>query len=459
MSEQPKINIKPRDNRSIKISPREPGAPRKPFRFPWFPIATGLCIVAIGSVLFKWFYPTDPQPIMAEELFRIEPIFSAQEASLTIRQADNNPPDLDLKQFSTELEVLSHDYSLRDFLETQNVPSHVVSMLAEQAENMGMKKLKAGQELKILNPKNANDNEYPRYVYDISSSQYAFIDPRFDDPKIEIKKRNIIKKMVAAGGIIKTTFWEAVLDNDLNYRIVPPMEEMLKWSVDLFHLEPGDRFKVIYEEYIADGRSIGVGKVEAIQFQCDGSLKYALVMPDGNFYNEKGNPLRNTFLKSPVKYGRISSHYNPERIHPILGIKRPHLGTDYAAPEGAPVYSVADGVVEIASFSKNNGNYIKIKHDNNYQTQYLHLSAFHNGIQEGAIVQQGQEIGKVGSTGLATGPHVCFRFWKDGRQIDHTKEELATGTLSSAYAVAFSPSRRDSLLSMLKEIRFTTVSL
>ncbi|HRD08898.1 MAG TPA: M23 family metallopeptidase, partial [Saprospiraceae bacterium] len=127
-------------------------------------------------------------------------------------------------------------------------------------------------------------------------------------------------------------------------------------------------------------------------------------------------------LKSPVKFTRISSGFNMRRFHPIRRKTIPHLGTDYAAPYGTPIRAVADGVVEEAAYTGNNGRYVKIKHDKVYQTQYLHMQGYAKGVKRGTRVRQGQTIGYVGSTGLATGPHVCFRFWKNGRQVNHLRE-------------------------------------
>jgi len=134
--------------------------------------------------------------------------------------------------------------------------------------------------------------------------------------------------------------------------------------------------------------------------------------------------MEKAFLKSPVKYSRISSRYNLRRFHPILRRTRAHLGTDYAAPYGTPILAVADGVVTKATRSRGNGKYVKIRHDGVYQTQYLHMSKFAENIKTGVHVKQGETIGYVGSTGLATGPHVCFRFWKNGRQVNHLRENL-----------------------------------
>jgi len=134
--------------------------------------------------------------------------------------------------------------------------------------------------------------------------------------------------------------------------------------------------------------------------------------------------MKKNFLKSPVKYSRISSGFNMNRFHPVLKRRKAHLGTDYAAPYGTPILAVANGVVTKASRTRGNGNYVKIKHDKTYQTQYLHMQKFAKGVDVGVHVKQGQVIGYVGSTGLATGPHVCFRFWKNGRQVNHLKEDL-----------------------------------
>lgn len=162
--------------------------------------------------------------------------------------------------------------------------------------------------------------------------------------------------------------------------------------------------------------------------------------------------MKKVFLKSPVKYSRISSRFNPRRFHPVLKRVKAHLGTDYAAPYGTPIYAVANGVVTKASRTKGNGNYVKIRHDKVYETQYLHMRRFAKGVTPGIQVKQGQVIGYVGSTGLATGPHVCFRFWKHGRQVNHLglnlpePEPMESSELPQFYVI------RDSLKSILEKI-------
>ena len=143
-------------------------------------------------------------------------------------------------------------------------------------------------------------------------------------------------------------------------------------------------------------------------------------------YKRQGQSLRKAFLKAPVEFSRISSRYNLKRFHPIVQKTKAHYGTDYAAPQGTPIIAVGDGVVSKSSYTKGNGKYVKIRHNNTYETQYLHMSR--RAVAAGERVKQGQVIGYVGSTGLATGPHVCFRFWKNGKQVDHLREEFPPST-------------------------------
>jgi murein DD-endopeptidase MepM/ murein hydrolase activator NlpD len=144
----------------------------------------------------------------------------------------------------------------------------------------------------------------------------------------------------------------------------------------------------------------------------------------GSFYDENGNSLQKAFLQAPVKFSRISSRYSKRRFHPVQKRYKAHLGTDYAAPHGTPIRSTGDGTVIAAGYTGGNGNYVKIRHNSIYTTQYLHMSKFAKGMKAGKAVKQGEVIGYVGSTGLATGPHVCYRFWKNGVQVDPFLQDI-----------------------------------
>ena len=147
----------------------------------------------------------------------------------------------------------------------------------------------------------------------------------------------------------------------------------------------------------------------------------------GEYFDESGRTLRKAFLKAPLDFYRISSRYSRNRKHPVTGQWKGHFGTDYAAPKGTPIMTTANGTIVTASFTRNNGNYVKVRHNGTYSTQYLHMSKIKRGIKKGVYVKQGDIIGYVGSTGLATGPHVCYRFWKNGKQVDPYKQKLPPG--------------------------------
>ncbi len=240
-------------------------------------------------------------------------------------------------------------------------------------------------------------------------------------------EREVDTKLKSVSGEISSSLWAALTQNEVDAEAASKMEDALECFVDFSHTQKGDRFKLLFEEKLIAGKTVGSNQVYAVSYHREGKDYYAFWYDDGvtkGFFDAEGASAKKGFLKSPLKFTRISSNFNPRRFHPILKTVRPHLGTDYAAPTGTPIYSIGEGVVEEAAFTKGNGKYVKIKHDKTYQTQYLHMSRFAKGIRRGTKVTQGQVIGYVGSTGLATGPHVCFRFWKNGKQVNHLREKL-----------------------------------
>ncbi len=269
-------------------------------------------------------------------------------------------------------------------------------------------------------------NQPTHLVFEPNVFEYIVFDLTGEMKVTKVEREvNLVSRFV--DGKIQTSLWDALTEQNVNMEAAAKMEDALQWSVDFSHTQKGDEFKIIYDEKYIKDKAVGAGQVYAASYVRDGKESFAFWFDNGEykgFYDIDGRPAKSGFLKSPVKYTRISSKYNPKRFHPILKRVRPHLGTDYAAPEGTPIYAIGDGTVEEAAYTKGNGRYVKIKHDKVYQTQYLHMSRFAKGIRRGAHVSQGEVIGYVGSTGLATGPHVCFRFWKNGRQVNHLKEKL-----------------------------------
>ena len=234
-----------------------------------------------------------------------------------------------------------------------------------------------------------------------------------DEITVNIIKKNFEVCEEQASGEIESSLWMAMKGSGLGYEIIDKMEDALASSVDFYHAQKGDQFKLIFERKYVDGKPVEFGEILAAAYKNEMGEQYSVYYENENyegFYDLLGQPTKKTFLRAPLKYSRISSKFNPRRFHPIKKRTIPHLGTDYAAPIGTPIYSVADGIVETVGYSKNNGKYVKIRHDDIYKTQYLHMHRFSTGIKKGARVKQGQQIGEVGKTGLATGPHVCFPF-------------------------------------------------
>jgi len=234
-------------------------------------------------------------------------------------------------------------------------------------------------------------------------------------------------KLQVASGTIETSLWESMLANDANPMLAIELSEIFAWTIDFFGIQQGDRYKVIYEESFVDSSSLGIDKITGAWFYHNENDFWAIPFVQDSvrsFFDEKGNSLRKAFLKAPLRFSRISSGFSHSRYHPVLKIRRPHHGVDYAAPTGTPVQTVGDGVITKVGYQRNGGgNYVKIKHNSVYSTTYMHLSGFGKGVRQGVYVKQGDIIGYVGSSGLATGPHLDFRFYKNGSAVNPLKVE------------------------------------
>lgn len=238
------------------------------------------------------------------------------------------------------------------------------------------------------------------------------------------QEKEVVLKPAQASGAISSSLWNTMLDKGLDPMLAFELSDLYAWSIDFFGLQEGDGFKVFYEEQYVDTSYIGLGRIRGAVFFHAGEEFYAVPFTQDSvesFFDQEGNSLRKAFLKAPLRYSRISSRYSHNRLHPILKIRRPHLGVDYAAPVGTPVHAIGDGRIIKTGYTRGNGNWIKIQHNSVYATAYLHLSHYGKGIKTGAYVKQGQVIGYVGSTGLSSGPHLDFRFYKNGYPVDPLK--------------------------------------
>lgn len=363
-----------------------------------------------------------------------------------------------IMQTDSELDTLKmtlqKSYTINEFLLEYKVPSADIPLLERQAIQKGFETFSISDKIEILNEK-SNGKLYAIEVIPKAMKEKKFVF-NIDKVRFIAERREVEKVTRSKYVVIDSSLFEAVIGNNLPYNLIQKMEDVLGYTIDFFHLKKGDWFRVIYEEKIVDGELLGVDNIKAIVFSNDGIEYDAYSYPLSgqlSYFDNFGKTLTKKFLMSPLQYGKLTSAFNLERLHPVTGVLKPHFGTDYAAPEGTPILTVADGVIIKQEQTSNNGNYVKVKHDNTYETQYLHMSAFVQGLKEGSRVKQGQVIGFVGQTGLATGPHVCFRFWKNGVQVDHRKEKLPSSgeSLPQDNKTNFD-TRRDSLIQQLKAI-------
>ena len=235
--------------------------------------------------------------------------------------------------------------------------------------------------------------------------------------------KEVVSVTKTSTGSINSSLWNALKENHTNPILASDLSDIFAWSVDFFGIEKGDCYKVVYDEDYVDGVSIGISDVTSAYFKHKGkeyfAFKYAEDGTDFSYYDEEGKSLKKAFLKAPLKFSRISSKFSSSRFHPVLKIFRAHYGVDYAAPTGTPVYTIGDGTVLAKGYdAKGGGNYIKIRHNSVYTTEYMHLNKFESGLLVGNKVSQGETIGYVGKTGLATGPHLDFRVFMNGSPVN-----------------------------------------
>ncbi len=349
--------------------------------------------------------------------------------------------------------VIQPNQFLSNILLPHKVPYSVIAELEEAVKDVySVRRLRSGRSYSILNRDTTNSADY--IIYQPSVYSYVVYSLR-DSLYAEIHQYPVDTVIRTGAGEIEHSLWLAMTRNGMDPALISRMEDALAWTVDFYHTQKGDQFKLFYEERQIDGKPVGVGRLLGANYINRSGNNYAIYYESDNYFGYfdlEGLPMRRAFLRAPVRYTRISSGYNPRRFHPVLRRIRPHLGTDYAAPHGTEIYAVADGTVTRAAYNSGNGNYVKIRHDRVYETQYLHMSRFASGISPGVRVRQGQVIGYVGSTGLATGPHVCFRFWKNGVQVDHLRENLPPPDPMAEEELPFYFAHRDSILPIIDAI-------
>tara|TARA_B100001758_G_scaffold247879_1_gene268061 strand:- start:49808 stop:51028 length:1221 start_codon:yes stop_codon:yes gene_type:complete len=320
--------------------------------------------------------------------------------------------------------------TLGEILYANHIDHHHIAEVVEKSKRIfDFRRVNAGKDYTLICSKDSN--ERARYfIYEEDPMNYVVMDFG-NEIDVYRGKKEVVTKVNVASGEISSSLWLTIEEQKLSPKIAAELSTIYAWTIDFFKIQKGDGFKVYYENKYIEDEYIGIGRILASEFHHNNQTFYAFYYKEnenyGEYFDENGKTLRKAFLKAPVDYKRISSKYNRRRKHPVTGRWKGHFGTDYAADKGTPIWTTANGTIVAASYTKNNGNYVKVRHNSTYTTQYLHMSKIKPGIKKGVYVKQGDIIGYVGSTGLATGPHVCYRFWKNGRQVDPYKQKLPPG--------------------------------
>jgi len=333
---------------------------------------------------------------------------------------------IDCDDFQVVKDTVQPHQNLSDILLKYDVPNSAIHDAAVASKAIfDLRTMKAGNPFCIIH--NTDSSKKVRYfVYELNPVDYVVFD--FDDPiKVSLGKKSVQLKTKTVSGRIESSLWDTLTEQQLDIELAIKLSEIYAWAIDFHHLQKEDTFRVVFEEIFVEGEPIGIGKIQAARFDHNDKKFYAFYFEQdaqGSYYDQHADSMEKAFLKAPIKFSRITSGFSKRRFHPILKKYKAHFGIDYAAKTGTPIMSTGDGVVVKAGYDKNNGKYVKIRHNGVYTTQYLHMSRFASGIKRGRNVRQGEVIGYVGSTGLATGPHLCYRFWKNGRQVNPSKEDI-----------------------------------
>ena len=333
-----------------------------------------------------------------------------------------------LNNYTVKRDTVKSGDSFGSILEDNNLFYPQIYNIVQKAKKVfDVRRINIGKPYSILFSKDSL--ETPQiFIYQPNLIDYVVVS--LTDSLWAEKKSKAVKLVeFEAEGVITSSLSETMEEKKLSPLLSNELSEIYAWTIDFFRLEKGDNFKVIYSsKFVDDSISVGLNRIHSAYFEHRGKPFYAIEFETDpkkgllEYFDENGKNLRRAFLRAPVQFSRISSRYNLKRKIAYYGRVRPHFGTDFAAPRGTPIRATASGTVSKSSYTRSNGNYVKIKHNGTYSTQYLHMDK--RGVKVGQFVNQGDYIGTVGMTGNTSGPHVCYRFWKNGKQVDPLRQKL-----------------------------------
>ena len=333
-----------------------------------------------------------------------------------------------LNDYTVKRDTVKRGDSFGSILEDNNLFYPQIYNIVQKAKKVfDIRRINIGKPYSILFSKDSLKTPQV-FIYQPNLIDYVVVS--LTDSLWAEKKSKAVKLVeFEAEGVITSSLSETMEEKKLSPLLSNELSEIYAWTIDFFRLEKGDNFKVIYSsKFVDDSISVGLNRIHSAYFEHRGKPFYAIEFETDpkrglvEYFDENGKNLRRAFLRAPVQFSRISSRYNLKRKIAFYGRIRPHRGTDFAAPRGTTIRATASGTVTKSSYTRSNGNYVKIKHNGTYSTQYLHMDK--RGVKVGQFVNQGDYIGTVGMTGNTSGPHVCYRFWKNGKQVDPLRQKL-----------------------------------
>jgi murein DD-endopeptidase MepM/ murein hydrolase activator NlpD len=319
----------------------------------------------------------------------------------------------------------------------------MLDILALNGDTRGLTRIRPGEVFEFLKD---DDGGFLRMRYPLDEARYLLVSRENSELRAETLNREIFSEINEAEGVIQYSLFTAAKRAGLSDAMIMKLANIFGWDIDfVLDIREGDRFMLVYEKIYRDGEFLRDGNILAATFINQGERYQAVWFDDGetaDYYAPDGRNMRKAFLRAPLNFAYISSGFNPRRMHPVLKRIRPHNGIDYYAPEGTPVYAAGDGAVTRSEYSRTNGNHVFIKHANGIETKYLHFSS--RKVKKGQRVKQGQTIGLVGSTGLATGPHLHYEFVVNGqhrnpRTVPLPKVEPLKGATLQAFQAQSGP--------------------
>ena len=353
-----------------------------------------------------------------------------------------------LNDYTVKRDTIKSGDSFGQILENNNLfYPKIYNIVQETNKIFNIRKINVGRPYTILYSKDSL--EIPElFIYQPNPIYYVVVSLS-DSIWAERKQKEVELKSLEASGTIYSSLSETMESLKLSPLLTNELSEIYAWNIDFFRLEKGDNFKIMYtSKYVNDSVYIGLNRIHNAYFEHRGKPFYAVEFKTDSlrniyeYFDENGKNLRRAFLLSPVQFSRISSRFNLRRKIAYYGKIKPHYGTDFAAPVGTEIRATAAGRVVKSGYTRGNGYYVTIKHNATYSTQYLHMKQ--RGLKVGTYVSQGDRIGYVGMTGYTSGPHVCYRFWKNGKQVDPLKQKLPeakpiSNTLKEEYLAYMKP--------------------